>query len=190
MNQASYSDKSWIVELLTQAFLDNKSVNYVVKQDAKRHRRIANLMAYSFEICWNWGKVYISDDKKAAVLVLIPQHKKTNFKAIKLDVQLVLNAVGIRKVTKVLSRESKIKKHHPEQPFFYLWFIGVAPEHQQQGIGSALLNEIIRESGRQNYPIYLETSTAENLPFYKKFNFSIYHTMKFGFPLYFMRLES
>jgi hypothetical protein len=64
MIQAKYSDKTLVVDILTQAFESNKSVNYVVKQDKKRQSRIRILMEYSFEVCWEFGEIYLADDKK------------------------------------------------------------------------------------------------------------------------------
>ncbi len=187
MKKAQYQDKPQIVEMLTEAFHDNQSVNYVVKQDEKRMERVRALMEYSFEMCWNWGEVYLSEDESAAALLLEPHRKQTNLKAIWLDLQLALKAVGLLRVGKVLSRESRIKQHHPKAPFFYLWFIGVATEQQGKGIGSQLLSDIIGESEQRGYPIYLETSTVRNLPLYGRHGFEIYEEMDFGFTLHLMR---
>ena len=189
MIKAMNTDKAKIVEILTKSFIDNQSVNYIVKQDKKRLRRIKYLMDYSFEICWNWGEVYMSDDKKGAALIVIPQNKRTNLQAIFLDIKLAIKTIGLKKINKVLSRESMIKKHHPKTPFFYLWFIGVEPNEQNKGIGSSLLSNIIMESKKKNYPIYIETSTLRNLPFYEKLKFNTYKTLEFGYTLYLLMRE-
>jgi len=189
MLKASYKDKSGIIGLLTESFIQNKSVNYVIKQDKKRKDRIRYLMDYSFEVCWNWGEVYISEDKKSAALISIPGNKANNLKAILLDLRLAIRSVGLTRVTKVLSRESIIKKHHPKAPFFYLWFVGVKPEYQNQGIGSSLIEDIIKESEKRNFPIYLETSTKENLSLYERFKFYTYNRIDFGYTLYCMKRE-
>jgi hypothetical protein len=63
MIQASYSDKAMVVEILTKAYDANTSVNYLIKQDKKRTRRIKRLVEYSFETCWQFGEIYLSSDK-------------------------------------------------------------------------------------------------------------------------------
>jgi hypothetical protein len=55
MVQAKYSDKARIVEILTSSFLNNQSVNYIVKQGPKREQRIKSLMSYSFDMCKIFG---------------------------------------------------------------------------------------------------------------------------------------
>jgi hypothetical protein len=79
MKEATLADKIKIVDILTNAFDDNSSVNYIVKQGEQRVNRIKFLMNYSFEMCAKYGKVYLSDDEKACALVLFPEFKKDNF---------------------------------------------------------------------------------------------------------------
>jgi ribosomal protein S18 acetylase RimI-like enzyme len=187
MKKAEYNDKDLIVDTLTKSFESNQSVNYIVKQDGKRLKRIKSLMVYSFEVCYLFGDVFLSDDKKACALVLYPDKKKTTIKSIMLDVNLIFTCVGIENIKKTLDREAIIKKIQPKVPMYYLWFIGVDPEYQNTGIGSELLKEIIEDSRRKERPIYLETSTLKNLPWYKKFGFDIYHEADLSYKLFFLK---
>ena len=49
--------------------------------------------------------------------------------------------------------------------------IGVAPEAQGQGIGTALMNRYIEHLKQERSAGYLETDRPENVEFYKKFGF-------------------
>lgn len=187
MIKADRNHKSHVIEILYNSFEDNQSVNYIVKQDSKRKERIRALMDYSFEICYMFGAVYLSDDKKGCALVLYPDQKKFSIKSTLLDVQLLLNAIGLTRAGKAMSRESAIKSNYPKQPIYYLWFLGVLNSDQNKGIGSQLLSEIIQDSEKQQMPIYLETSTLKNLPWYKKFGFTIYKELDFGYKLFMLR---
>ncbi len=189
MIKANQGDKQLIVDILTKSFQSNQSVNYIAKQDSKRTERISSLMDYSFEVCHSFGDVFLSDDKKACALVLYPDKKKTTFKSILLDVKLIFSCVGIENIKKALSRESKIKQLQPKELMYYLWFIGVDPENQNEGIGSVFLNEIIEDSEHKKRPIYLETSTLKNLPWYKKFGFEIYNELDLNYKLFFLKRE-
>jgi hypothetical protein len=79
MRKAGISDKSIILDILTRSFDDNKSVNYVVKQDQNRVDRITKLMDYSFNVCNEFGEVWISDDQQACALILFPDKKRSSF---------------------------------------------------------------------------------------------------------------
>jgi ribosomal protein S18 acetylase RimI-like enzyme len=187
MIEASNKDKASIVEILTTAFDTNKSVNYIIKQDGKRTERIRNLIDYSFEMCFRFGRVYLSEDKKACGLILLPHLKKTNIASVSLDIQLVFKSIGLQNIGKVMKREQNIKGFHPKTPFVYLWFIGVKPEFQGKGVGSKLLNEIITESKTLALPVYLETSTDQNIPWYQKRGFQPYHVLERPYRLCFFR---
>jgi|APTNR8051073442_1049403.scaffolds.fasta_scaffold00018_179 ribosomal protein S18 acetylase RimI-like enzyme len=187
MKRADINQKSLVVDILSKSFDDNRSVNYVVKQDSKRQARIRRLMDYSFDICNAFGDVWMADDDQACALVLYPDKKRSTLNAILWDAKLALSVIGLTRVSQVLSRESKIKFFHPKGRFTYLWFIGVTPELQNKGKGSQLLQEIISESESQGRPIYLETSVDRNINWYQKFDFEIFQTLDLTYTLFMLR---
>jgi ribosomal protein S18 acetylase RimI-like enzyme len=187
MKRATADQRGLVVDILSESFESNKSVNYVVKQDAERKQRIRGLMGYSFDVCNAFGEVWLSDDTKAAALVLFPEKKKTTTASIWWDIKLAASVIGVSRVGQVLGRESKIKAFHPKQPFAYLWFVGVSPQYQNKGIGSALLVELIQRYTQQARPIYLETSVDRNLPWYKKHGFEIFETLQLTYALFLLR---
>lgn len=186
MNKANYGDKNLILEILTESFKHNRSVNYITGASEGNQKRVSALMDYSFEVCYQFGDIYLSDNRNAVALILYPEQKKTNLSTIVLDIKLVLNCIGISNIGKALKRESSIKKLQPKDPMYYLWFIGVHPDKQGKGIGSQLMNELILESQKMKRPIYLETSTLTNIPWYKKFGFNIYNELNLSYKLYFL----
>ena len=78
MIRAKSTDKELIVNILSKSFDDNKSVNYIVKQDSRRAERMKKLMEYSFDICHLFGDVFLTDDKKGCALIVMPDNKKNN----------------------------------------------------------------------------------------------------------------
>lgn len=187
MKKATKEDRELIIKILTNSFDENQSVNYIVKSDNKRAQRITALMSYSLDMCTLFGEVYLNDDKTACALTIYPHKKKTNFKAIWLDLVLVFKAIGIGRVGKAMSRETQIKKRYPKEPFCYLWFIGVEKSYQHQGEGSMLLSEIIKDANTQGLPILLETSTLQNIPWYEKYKFEIYDKIEFTYTLFMLK---
>ncbi len=189
MIRAEYSDKDIVADILVNSFADNKSVNYIIKRDERKSQRIRALMEYSFEICYLFGDILLSDDKKGCALVVLPDKKKTTLRSILLDVKLAISCLGLSNLKKAFEREAKIKAVQPAGMLYYLWFIGVDPANQNKGIGSSLLEHVISEGLSQNRKICLETSTLKNLPWYKEFGFTIYNELDFGYHLYCMKRE-
>ncbi len=189
MIKASHNDRNYIVDILRHSFDSNQSVNYILRQDSKRTARLQKLMEYSFDYCQLFGDVFITEDKKGCALVLKPDQKKNSLKSILLDAKLALNVVGVGDIKKVIAREAAINAIHPEGKLFYLWFIGVDPLQQNNGIGSKLLEEVINRAQAQNRIICLETSTLKNIPWYEKFGFTVYKELDFGYKLHCMKRE-
>lgn len=184
MKQAENNDRDTIVNILVDSFRDNKSVNYIIQQDGKKELRLRRLMEYSYDVCKLSGDVFITNDKSGCALIVKPDKKKTSIKSILLDAKFVINCLGLSNVKKAMSREAKIKSYHPDGFIYYLWFIGVDPAKQNQGIGSNLLKEVIAEGQKENRIVCLETSTQKNIPWYQSFGFNIYKELDFGYKLF------
>lgn len=187
MKRATQNHKSIVVRILSKAFNENQSVNYVVKQGPGRDRRIELLIEYSFDVCLAFGYVLITDDEKGCALVLYPDKKALTMRSILWDINLAINVIGFVKLKSVMKREAQVKSFHPNLSFSYLWFIGVFPEYQRNGIGGELLSYIIQNAQLEKRPIYLETSVDSNLPWYKKFGFEIFHSLELSYKLYLLR---
>jgi len=189
MVEATNRDKELVVEILARSFDDNKSVNYLIPQDAKRIQRIKELIAYSFEICRLWGKVVISENRKSCALVIFPDRKQASVRSLLLMGGLILRSIGLRNIGKALGRESQVHAHHPAMPIYHLWFLGVLPDHQGKGYGSQLLDELLADAHGMNRPIYLETSTQRNIPWYEKQGFSIYGQIPLSYDLFLLKRD-
>lgn len=187
MKRANIEDKDLVVDMLIKSFDSNLSVNYIVKQDDRRRKRLEELMRYSFEVCRLFGDVFLSDDKKACALILYPDKKKKTAKSVWLDLNLVFKSIGIKGISKTLEREALLKKVRGPELKTVLWFIGVDPKDQHKGLGSNLLTSIIAYSDTHRRPLYLETSNNNNLPWYAKFGFEIYAQRELDHTLYFLR---
>ena len=189
MIRAQHKDKSFIVSILVNSFDDNKSVNYIIRQDSKRVERIKGLMEYSYDVCNLFGDIFITEDKKGCALLILPDKKRTTIKSILLDAKFAFTCLGLSNINKAMKREAKINKVHPNGLLYYLWFIGVDAANQNKGTGSQLLQDVISEGQKQNRTICLETSTLKNVPWYEKFGFSIYHEFDFGYKLFCLKRE-
>lgn len=190
MKKAQYSDKNVVVDILTQSFDTNKSVNSVIKQDGNRVKRIQALMEYSFKMCYTFGEVFLSDDDNACALILFPDKKRTTSSSLFWDLKLVYKSIGLANLNNVLNREAFIKKARPKEPLYYIWFGGVRPDYQNKGIGTSLLSEVLQYSISYKRSAFLETSAEENVSLYQKFGFKIYNELDLGYKLYMMKRSS
>jgi len=59
----------------------------------------------------------------------------------------------------------------PREPHFYLAILGVRPDRQGTGLGSALLSRTLSRLDEAGAPAYLESSNPVNVPLYQRHGF-------------------
>lgn len=68
-------------------------------------------------------------------------------------------------------------KYHPEEPHWYLQMIGVDPQLQGRGHGSALLTHVLDLIDAENEVACLDSSNPANVPLYERFGFEVMATV-------------
>jgi ribosomal protein S18 acetylase RimI-like enzyme len=76
-----------------------------------------------------------------------------------------------RRMMAVLRQVEERRKALMPEPHWYLSALGVEPERQGTGLGSALVRSGIRRADLEKTPIYLETETEDNVAFYEHLGF-------------------
>jgi ribosomal protein S18 acetylase RimI-like enzyme len=74
----------------------------------------------------------------------------------------------------------KIHKARVQEPHWYLMLVGVDPELQGRGVGSAIIREGLARADRESRPCYLETSEARNLGLYERHGFAVLEEATLG----------
>jgi ribosomal protein S18 acetylase RimI-like enzyme len=67
---------------------------------------------------------------------------------------------------------SRRRRHAPE-PHWYLSALGVEPDRQGEGVGSALLAPVLVEADARREPAYLETAVGRNVLLYERHGFDV-----------------
>ena len=70
-----------------------------------------------------------------------------------------------------LAGDSALHKGHPAEPHVFVWTLTVAPAHQRQGVGGALLGAAFQRAAELEVPTYLDTANPDNLPYYGSHGF-------------------
>ena len=77
---------------------------------------------------------------------------------------------------------------HPREPHWYLSTLGVEPDAQGRGLGSALLARWLAEVDADGLPAWLETDREANLGFYRRSGFEVERrTEALAIPVWCMR---
>ena len=70
--------------------------------------------------------------------------------------------------------------HRPSEPHHYLNLLGVIPDHQGAGIGSALLRSVLDAADRRGEPAYLEASSPRNRALFERHGFAVVDELRTG----------
>ncbi len=74
---------------------------------------------------------------------------------------------------KVNAEATKRMRHSLTSPHWVLDLLGVAPEHQGQGISRRLLEPTLARVDAQGFPSYVITNKEENVAIYGRFGFKV-----------------
>jgi len=80
---------------------------------------------------------------------------------------------------RALRTQLQVESLHPKEPkHWYLAYLGVRCDSQGQGVGSALLREVLSKADVDGVPAYLESSNERNLTLYQRHGFRIVEEIK------------
>ena len=193
MIEANRQHKDLTVDILVSAFEDDKtnnSINFVVKQDARRVERMKVLMGYLFEKALLFGKVFLSENKKACLLVIFSKKERTTLKTIALDIELAFKCIGLKNIFKVLKRQQLMKRFYPEENHIRPIIMGVSKDYFGRGSAAKIVLQVLHPYNEKRLPVIIDTVSDKNVKLYRKFGFKIKHKDEsLGYPIYFMRLN-
>jgi ribosomal protein S18 acetylase RimI-like enzyme len=95
-------------------------------------------------------------------------------------IALLQNTVTADKQEDLLGLFERMDSYAPEEPHWYLPFIGVDSMHQGKGLGSALMEHALQRCDRDNTPAFLESSNPRNISLYERHGFEVLDTFQVG----------
>jgi ribosomal protein S18 acetylase RimI-like enzyme len=166
-----------LANMLCRAFDKDAHINWIVRQDSKRSAAFRNFFQLLLtDLLGNRGELYATSDRQAAAVWFPPQTPSLSllsqarvgirFAAITGWQNLPIRAYGL----------NQMETRHPKIPHYFLQTIGVDPDVQGHGHGSALLEVVLQRCDAEGLATYLETSNEANISFYEKHGFHVIDT--------------
>ncbi|MBI4934142.1 MAG: GNAT family N-acetyltransferase [Actinobacteria bacterium] len=87
---------------------------------------------------------------------------------------------GVRATVRHFVEIPPIERLHPNEPFWYLMYLGVDPTAQGSGHGRRLVRAVTDEADRDGVSTYLVTMKEANLGFYAGAGFELRDTARMG----------
>lgn len=176
MRKCIKTDRGKVIDIIAEAFDVNPSVNRVIRNDAKRKKRIRALADYSFQTALLRNGAYLSSDARGVALCYQYNLKKEGLTDYLNQIKLIRRAIGFTRVMDIMKRDGYLKSQRPaDGNYLYFWFLGITTEGKGGLAIRELKEHLFAESARKNLPIYLETSVPKNKRVYERYGFETYH---------------
>jgi ribosomal protein S18 acetylase RimI-like enzyme len=91
-----------------------------------------------------------------------------------------LRLCGPRRVSRLWRLIRMTEARYPKAPHRYLYLVGVQPDGQGAGLGSALIRAGLEACDRDGIPAYLESSKERNVPLYERHGFRVVERLDLG----------
>jgi ribosomal protein S18 acetylase RimI-like enzyme len=175
VRKANTDDVAPMTETLARAFESDPAFSWVLRNDAPRIDALRRGFELFLRRVWLAdGETYTTADG-VAVAVWEPPGAWRH--GIGEQLRLLPAAIGAfrRHFPRALRALSVLEGGHPAEPehppHYYLAFLGVDPEWQGRGLGSAVLAPVLARCDADGVPAFLEASTPRNRVLYERHGF-------------------
>lgn len=167
-------DEPQLVAMLARAYRDDPLYRWCYPEDALRLEQLEQVFGLFGNQIFGYDETYTTDGILGAA-VWIPPDKWRMCAVTKAGVIHGLTTkIGTRHVARALRTLYLMQSRHPPEPSHYhLAFIGVEPQEQRKGLGTALLQPMLEHCDREGLPAYLEATTPDNIAFFERNGFEI-----------------
>jgi ribosomal protein S18 acetylase RimI-like enzyme len=160
--------------VLARAFDEDPFVNWMVKQDSQRARRMLTLFDTTLRrLALPRDEVYMSDNQDAVVLWLPPGKWKMGLWQQLALLPAMIRMGGIKGVSRLLTAATQMDHAHSAASHYYMLNIAVEPASQKRGLGTRIVQPILRRCDQEQIGAYLETATARDIVFHRRLGFEV-----------------
>jgi GNAT superfamily N-acetyltransferase len=168
--RASSTDASTIGLALARAFQDDPVLSWIVPDAERRRARLPAVFETFAEVFLPHDETHLLSDGAGAALWAPPGVEPVGEQDQQWFGERQVEILG-EDADRSLILDELFEQHHPEEPCWYLQFMGVVPEQQGRGLGSRLLATVLDRCDADGTPSYLEATSADNRRLYEHHGF-------------------
>ena len=181
MRKASTEDAPRLADALARAFQDDPGWSHLLPDPSDRTRRLRLFFETELSgIALAQGLVWTTEEVVGAAVWAPPEGWRVPITATIRETPPMVRVFG-RHLPLALRSRLRMEGRHPRKPpHWYLAFMGVAPEWQGRGLGTALMQPALEILDAAGTPAYLESSTPRSRALYQRNGFEV--TGEFNLP--------
>lgn len=165
-------------EVLARAFYDDPLMNYLIPEPERRTKALPWFMTVAATFGNRYGEVETTSGAvEGSAIWLLPG--KTHMPPLQMmrcgmyAAPWKLGFGNLMRFMKTMEFVEKIHKEQAPEDHWYLMVLGVEPQRQGQGIGSALMQPALAKADAAHLPAYLETQKEINVTLYRRHGFDV-----------------
>lgn len=178
---AKNGENTAVQQLLTTIFDDDPLMEWFIRKDDKRSQAYPLFFDYLINrYCLPYGECWVNEQLSGAALWMPPGKWELPWRVQLATLGQVLSIFGLPHLFQKFNDRRIIDQAHPRHPHYYLAALGVASSERQKGLGSRLLQPVLKRCDKEGTGCYLETSRERNIRFYERHGFIIMKKISFS----------
>src|SRR5437660_2258390 len=175
---AARDDTPRLAGVLAAAFADDPIFDWLLPDDRRidRLRRFFTLELRALVL--PRGDAWTADDVAGTALSLPPGAWRMPL-TVTLGHGRAFARVFGRRLGRATGLLTVMESRHLREPHVYIPYVGVAPEHQGRGFGTALMRPILDGADAAGLPTYLEATCERNIALYQRLGFRVTGELRF-----------
>lgn len=171
------SDIGSVAHALALAFEDDPVCTFAWPDDARRLRRSERSFAGQTRALWDRREIYADETFSSIAVWARPDEWKIPTGAVlRITASSVRNRVRLAALMGYLHTDAL----HPDEPHWYLEFLGTVPDKQGTGLGGQVLAPVLERADEQGTAVWAWSSNRRNLAFYHRHGFEVEDELSFA----------
>ena len=171
VRSATKADHHWLADVFARAFWDDPVFTWLHPKQRTRYSAMRRFFAAELAAGRRHGRTVTTSDLAAVAHWAPPgRWRSTPWEQARMFPSGLLLAA---KPKAGLTLVTAMEKAHPKEPHWYLATVGSDPNRRGTGAGAAVIDAVLQDCDRDGIPAYLESSKADNVPYYERFGFAV-----------------
>lgn len=170
--RAAPGEAGQLGEILGRAFHDDPVFRWVVPDPDRRRATLPRFFALFAEHYIPLGETYLADGGTGAAAWAPPGTEAVTEETAEEFGERLGEIVG-DDAGRGAEIQEVLDVHHPDQPVFYLQWLGVVPDRQRQGIGGRMLATVLERCDADGTPAFLDATSEGNRRLYERHGFEV-----------------
>jgi GNAT superfamily N-acetyltransferase len=169
---ATPADLDRMAAVLAAAFSDDPAfVHMLPHRLSRRDARLRRFFALELPRSQQCGGAWTTSDSRGAAVWYPPSEDQLSFWDMARQLPTNVRVFG-RRIMLAGRVLAELEKHHPKPPHWYLYYLAAEPGSQGTGIGTALLQPVLRICDERRQAAYLEATSEQNRKLYLRHGFA------------------